>query len=146
MSVALHNLIDKVNFLPKVRDEINNFLRDHPNLYKVVLIANHFFRAIAITALTAWLPFSLPVNIAICAAGSLFYSLTMERGGHKLALPALAGSLTFKAGVAAFQQIVNGVAFASFETFATTFGTFVPLAAYAVYVILTVNYDVNHRL
>lgn len=147
MSVALHNFIEKCNILQKPTEAINDFFREHPTLHKVALIANHIFRAIAMTALMVFLPFSFPINLAICLAGSLFYRLTAETNcAYKFALPAMAGAMAFTIGQTSLNQIISGVAFASLGAFGLAAASILPLAAYVTYIALTVNYDVNKRL
>ncbi len=92
------------------------------------------------------LPFSVPVNLGICFAGSLFYRLTVETNcAYKFALPAFAGSIAFPMGMTALTSLVTGVAFASMYAFGLAVLTLVPLAAYVTYIVLTVSYDVDNR-
>jgi hypothetical protein len=144
--LSLHNLIEKCNVLQKPTEQINEYLIDHPNLHKVVLLTNHIFRAASMVALSLLLPFSAPVNILICFAGSLFYRLTVETHcAYKYALPAFAGSIAFPIALPALTNLVSGVAFASLSAFGLAFVTLLPLAAYFTYIALTVNYDVDNR-
>ena len=93
-ALALHNAIEKYNVLRKPTDQIKGYFKQHPNLYKAALLANHIFRALSMTALSFYLPH--PINLAVCFASSLFYRLTVETNcAYKFALPAFAGSIAF---------------------------------------------------
>ncbi len=146
MSDALHGFIERYNVLRNPTNTLREFFTTHPNLYKVVLVANHIFRALAMTGLCLFLPFSPLVNGGISLLGSLLYRLTVETNcAYKFALPAFAGGLAFPVALHGIIQLVTGAAFASFATLGLSFLSILPLAAYLTYVVLTVNYDVNHR-
>jgi hypothetical protein len=143
---ALHHFIEKHNILQKPTEQLSAFFQEHPTAYKVALLVNHVFRALAMTAFCAMLPFAAPINIAICFAGSLFYRLTVETNcAYKFALPAFAGSIAIPMGMTALTSIVTGVAFASMNAFGLALLSLVPLAAYVTYIVLTVSYDVDNR-
>ncbi len=143
---ALHHFIEKYNILQKPTEQFSAFFQEHPTAYKAALLVNHIFRALAMTAFCAVLPFSAPLNIAICFAGSLFYRLTVETNcAYKFALPAFAGSIAIPVGMVALTNIITGVAFASLYAFGLAVLSLVPLAAYVTYIALTVNYDVDNR-
>ncbi len=144
--LTLHNLIEKYNVLQKPTEQISEYFRNHPDVYKAALIVNHLFRAVSMTAFTALMPFAAPVSIALCFAGSLFYRLTVETNcAYKFALPAFAGSIAIPLGLIALTHLVTGVAFASLGAFAIAVVSLVPIAAYLTYIVLTVNYDVDNR-
>ena len=143
---ALHQFIEKNNILQEPTERISAYFRENPTAYKAALLANHLFRALAMTALSAMLPFSAAINIAVCFLGSLFYRLTVETNcAYKFALPAFAGSIAIPMGVTALAHLVSGVAFASLSAFGLAIVSLVPLAAYATYIVLTVDYDVDNR-
>ena len=145
-SRCLHEAIVKYNVLKEPTDRIRDFFSTRPELYKVALIVNHIFRAVSMTAFSLLLPFSVPVNIAICFAGSLFYRLTVETNcAYKFALPAFAGSIAIPLAVGAVAALVSGVALGSLGTLALASASLVPCGAYLGYVVLTVSYDVDHR-
>ncbi len=146
LDVTLHNFIEKYNVLQKPTEQISEYFREHPNFYKVALLVNHVFRALAMAAFCYMLPFSAPVNIAICFAGSLFYRLTVETNcAYKFALPAFAGSVAIPIAITALNSLVTGVAFASLSAFGLAFISLIPLVTYVTYIVLTVNYDVDNR-
>lgn len=145
LDVTLHDFIDKHNVLINPTTYISNFLGLNPNFHKTALMANHIFRAFSMAALCQILPFFLPVNIAICFVGSLFYRLTVEINcAYKFALPAFAGSLALPLAATAVHRMISGVAFASLSASGLTFISFLPLVAYVGYIDLTVTYDVEH--
>lgn len=144
--VRLHNCIEKNNVLHKPTEQLSTFFREHPQYYKVALLVNHTFRALAMSAFCAMLPFAASVNVAICFAGSLFYRLTVETNcAYKFALPAFAGSVAIPLAVTALANIITGVALVSLSAFALAVLSLLPLAAYITYIVATVNYDVNNR-
>lgn len=144
--VKFHQFIENYNVLESATNAIKEFFNDHGLLHKIALVANHVFRAVAMSALCLYLPFAPAVNIGLCFAGSLFYRLTVETNcPFKFALPAFAGSLAIPLGVQAILDLVNQVAFSSMAVFATAVISTVPLFTYASYVLLTVNYDVNNH-
>lgn len=144
ISVDLHRMIEKYNVLQNPTAQINDFLKQHPALYKTVLVANHIFRAITMVALCQVLPFAVPINIALCFAGSLFYRLTVETNcAYKFALPSFAGSLALPLSYPAVTSLISGVAFTALSAFALAFISLLPVTAYMTYVVLTVNYDVE---
>jgi hypothetical protein len=143
--LTLHKVIENYNVLKKPTEQINDYLRNHPSLYKAALLVNHVFRAVSMAAFCLVLPFAAPVNIAICFGGSLFYRLTVETHcAYKFALPAFAGSIAFPLALTGLTHLISGVAFASLSVFAVAFVSLIPLLAYFTYIALTVNYDVNH--
>ena len=90
------------------------------------------------------LPFSAPVNLALCFSASLFYRLTVEGNcAYKFALPSFAGALTFPFARTAFADMISKAAFHSMNTFAVTLCSLLPFTAYLTYIVLTVNYDVD---
>lgn len=134
------------NFLQRLTEEIGAYLREHPHLYKIVLLVNHVFRAVSMLALSLVLPFSPAINTLICFASSLFYRVTVETHcAFKFALPAFAGSLAFPPALAALMDLISGVAFASLGAFALTCLCLVPLVAYFSYIALTVSHEVDQR-
>lgn len=143
MSLALHQCIDRFNILKKPTEKINDYLYEHKNLYKVVMIANHLFRTLAMVALMVYLPFVWPVNLAICFAGSLFYRLTVENNcAYKFALPAFFGSVAFMIAKTAF---TSALAIGSAGAYALAAASLLPVAGYLTYIVLTVNYDIDNK-
>jgi len=144
--VVLHNCIERNNVLQKPTTKISSFFQEHPQFYKVALLVNHVFRALAMAAFCYILPFATPVSIAICFTGSLFYRLTVETNcAYKFALPAFAGSIAIPLAMKALANIITGMALVSLGTFAAAVVSLLPLAAYVTYIAATVNYDVNNR-
>lgn len=146
MTVTLHNFIEQHNVLRKPTEEIHTFLNEHRTLYKIALLINHIFRAVAMGAFMVCLPFSALTNVVLCSLGSLFYRLTVETHcAYKFALPALGGSISFFMGKTAVCDLIGGAALSSVGAFFTACASLLPLCAYAVYIGLTVSYDVDSR-
>lgn len=145
-SATFHHAIQKYNVLNNPTRQTSLFFKRNPNLYKVALLTNHIFRAIAMTTFCTALPFGMPVNIALCFTASLFYRLTVETNcAYKFALPAFAGSLTFPMALEATGKIVEGLAFESLGACASAAISLAPLALYCTYIVLTVSFDVDRR-
>lgn len=143
LSVKLHQAIDQYNLLKSPTRQFSAWTKEHKSLYKVILIANHLFRAVAMFGFMTILPFFNPVNHSICIVASLFYRLTVENHcAYKFAIPAYAGSTAYMIGKSA---IINVVVSASLTTFASAFLALLPLCSYFAYVVLTVSYDVDHH-
>lgn len=148
MSAALrfHNFIDKYNILHKPTEIVRDFLNNHLTFYKVVLVVNHIFRAVMMTALMLALPYSIPVKAAFSFSASLLYRLTVENNcAYKFALPAFAGSLALPIAKTALTKLISNTAFTSMNRFALTLGSLLPLTAYVAYIVLTVSHDVDAR-
>lgn len=146
-TLTISNVCEQFNILETPTRQVSDYLVQHPILYKAALVANHLFRAISMAAFTICLPFSIPVNLAICFAGSLFYRLTVETNcAFKFAMPSFAGSLAIPIGKAALASMISGVACASMGAFASSSLSLLPLVAYLTYVVVTVNEDVDLRL
>jgi hypothetical protein len=134
LSVQFQNALEQVNVLKKPTETIKEYLNNHPTLYKIALLVNHIFRASAMAFFMLALPFSFPVNLALCFSASLFYRLTVEGNcSYKFALPAFAGAVAMPFAQAAISQAAS----------IATIGLLLPLTAYVVYIVLTVNYDVD---
>ncbi len=143
---GFHDMLEQYNVLKMPTAAINEYFRSNPNVYKAALLVNHVFRAIAMAAFCAAMPFAIPVNIAICFVGSLFYRLTVETNcAFKFALPAFAGSLAIPLAYTALTSLIGGVAFASLSAFGIAFVSLIPLVAYVTYIVLTVDDEVNNR-
>jgi hypothetical protein len=145
LSLHLHNAIMACNILQRPTERMNAYFRSRPEIYKAALIANHIFRAAAMSALMLLLPMSVPASACLCLAGSLFYRLSVENHcAYKFALPAFAGSLAFLIGKTALVNVASGAAFASLGTLSAAVIPLLPLTAYLAYIVLTVDYDVDH--
>lgn len=147
LSVKFHDCLEKVNVLAAPSKSIANFLDTHPALYKIVLIICHLFRAAMVVGLM-FIPYlPLYAKMAICFAGSLFYRLTVERNcAYKFALPAFFGGAAFMLALPALISLISQTAFLSTGAGFAAISSLLPLTFYAIYILLTVNYDVNKNL
>jgi hypothetical protein len=135
LPLAFHDFIQKYNVLAEPTKVVNRYLRDNPRQYKVALVINHLFRAVAMATFLAMCPFPLLVSGSICLTGSLFYRLTVETNcAYKFALPSFVGGLAFH---------LSGLALKHFSSWAAIACTSVSIGIYFTYVILTVSYDVD---
>ena len=144
LAVQLHNAIDAHNVLQTPTEQIGEYLSAHSEIYKIVLLANHLFRAAAMTALTLCIPWPSLVAHGICFLGSLFYRLTVETHcAYRLPVPAFGGSAAF---IFAYTSGVDLMCHDITLT-ACAYGllSLALLAAYVAYIVLTVSYDVDSR-
>lgn len=145
MAISLHHAIERCNILKTPTNQINNYLNHHLNLRKTALLVNHIFRSVSMLAFKVILPFSTPMSLGICFAGSLFYRLTVETHcAYKFALPAFGGAVALLISRQAITHVIHGVAFTSLSTLGSTLIALTPLACYLSYILLTVSYDVDN--
>lgn len=141
MYSQLLNTIDSIKTLDPLRDvteTVKNWLNEHPTAFKVVLIANQLMRAGMYAEVMRSLPYSTAVNGLICLGGTLFYRITIQ--GHcpyKLELTGLFGGASFWLANDRVSKTMRGVLQASVASNAITIAACVPLALYAIYVIIT---------
>ena len=147
LSVSFHDCLDSFNILKEPTSKLSDYFDSHPTAYKIALIVNHLFRAAMMVGLM-FIPYvPLPVSMAVCFVGSVFYRLTVEKNcAYKFALPAFAGAAAFMLALPGLISMINGIAFTSFATGLLACATFVPFILYGAYIILTVNYDVNEKM
>lgn len=133
MQNALHKAIISNNILAQPTRSLQEYFRSHKTVYKVVLVANHLFRAASMAALMMFVPH---YSNAACFGGSLFYRLTVETNcAYKFALPAWVGSMAFLIGKNALTNLASLSSLLSLAL----------LPAWGAYVVLTVSYDVDAR-
>lgn len=144
ISTRLHNLIVNYNPIEKPMEQINRFFDQHPTLLKVALLVNHFFRTVSNIALMLMMPYSMPMNIACCFIGSLFYRVTVEKNCvYKFALPSFSGAALYLVIKNAMENITRRIAFESLSAYQATL-IVGALSAHTVYVLLNVDYDVDN--
>lgn len=132
-TIMLTNIQQKLNTLSldSLTQKVGEWLDEHPTIFKIVVFANHLFRAIAMFALMVVLPYSFLTNCVISLAASLAYRLTIERFCHfRFAIPACLGGIALHMGLPAIEYLVNNIAF---QTFGLMVETFVGLGAMALY-------------
>lgn len=145
-------IINSINKIPeyigldKLTHTVGSWLDRHPVVNKIVMIVNHIFRTIAMIALMYLLPFSPIVNLAIGIGASLFYRITVERFcPFRFALSACLGAAAYELSSPFLADIINGVAFQSFNAFAAAFIGILPLAISSVVIIGISNDAVDRK-
>jgi hypothetical protein len=142
----LRNTIGQIGLPAAVTTPITKYFNTHPNWLKVALVVNHLFRTLGMTAFMVMLPFTMPINMGICFAATLFYRLTVEPNcAYKFALPSFAGASALIIGKNAITQMISRVAFQSFSAFGATCLGFLPIALYTAYIVLVVNHEVDTK-
>lgn len=134
----VQNAIVERSFLDDVAESCDHYLRENPRLHKIVLMLNHLFRTLGMSAVM-----QVPNALPFCVAGSLIYRVTVEKNcAFKFTLPALVGAfaIEFAEGLI---PLISGAAFASLEIFAAAFISVIPLILHSLYVYLTVDYEVD---
>lgn len=135
----VQDVIVENSFFDDIAAKCDNYLRENPQLHKVVLMLNHLFRTLVMRAML-----QVPGALPFCVAGSLIYRITVEKNcAFKFTLPALAGSLAIELAVGLI-PLISGIAFLSLESFVTAFISVIPLLLHSIYVYLTVDYEVDH--
>jgi hypothetical protein len=146
ISLQLHHWIDQNNLLKSPTKKIHAYMMDRRDIYKVVLIANHFFRAFSMAGALLVLHCPFWTKAFLCFSASLIYRLTVETNcAYKFALPSFAGSIALPMGKEGAALFINRAAFSSLKTFAEALGSLAFFSLYATYVILTVDYDVDRK-
>lgn len=139
MSVVEKTYNNVANGIQNAYDAVGTFLDKHPTLYKVVLVACHFFRAAAMFGAMMWMPIPMPITAGIMVAGSLLYRAAVERFCcFRFTIPSLVG-----AGAAWVAQlaIINLVS----NTALIPLG-FIPLLGYTAWVIYLSHRDIENRM
>lgn len=132
------NFLKDFDPLTRPTQAVKDWLSDHPTVFKIALIANHLFRAAMMTGFMMALPYSAPVNGLICAAGTLFYRLTVQGYcPYKLDVTSLFGATSIMVAKMRLPSIINGIASKSLVGLAGAFVSVVPLTLYAIYVVVT---------
>ncbi len=123
---------------------LQKIFKEHPQLYKGILLVNHVFRAAAMVGFMQMLSYSMMTNIAVCVGFSALYRLTVEKNcAFKFALPALGGSVAFLVSKQALLKVIQGTAFHSINAFVSSSLALLPLCTYIGYVTLVVDHEVN---
>lgn len=144
IALQFHRFIEKNNILEQPTKVVHEYLKKHPTIFKVVLVASHIFRAMTMLFFMSALPFSVFANATICLAASLVYRLTIETNcAYKLSLPSFGGAIAFSLLQKARTDSVGRAAFSSLKAFASTAGYVFPTVMYVIYITLTVSYDVD---
>lgn len=135
-----------MNGIQKVYDGTGKFLDKHPSLYKVVLVACHFFRAVSMFGFMMWMPTPLPVTIGVMVAGSLLYRAAVERFCcFRFTIPSLVG-----AGAAWLSHLtfVNSVSNAALTSLGITVNALasIPLLGYTAWIVYLSHKDIENRM
>jgi hypothetical protein len=137
-------------YIDQTYEKTGKFLDKNPVLYKVVLVACHFFRALPMYGLMMWLPISKPV-IAVAAAvmigGTLLYRAAVERFcSFRFAIASMVGATAAWLAHAAIVNFVSGLALMSIGLAIANSIALVPLAAYVGWVIYMSHKDIEKRV
>ncbi|MCH9610056.1 MAG: hypothetical protein S4CHLAM81_08320 [Chlamydiales bacterium] len=130
--------------LEQPTQQIAKFYENRPTALKATLVVNHLFRAASMVGFMFIPGIPKPVAWSVCALGSLFYRLTVEKNcAYKFALPAFLGAAAVMALLPTFRNLMQGGAFATASAGALTVLSFVPLLLYAAYVPHAVHHEVE---
>ena len=125
-------------------NEVGNFLDKHKQVYKVVIVANHFFRAAMMWTLRAMMPFTPAVSFLVSFAASVSYRATIERFCQfRFAVLSCLGAFAFQISAPSIALIVNGLALASIKAFASAMLGIIPAILYLVTVVWVSNSSVE---
>lgn len=146
ISEKFNDCMERWNILTAPTENLAKFFDNHPTAHKIALFINHLFRAVMMVGLMFIPSVSIYISMPICFVGSVFYRLTVEKNcAYKFALPAFGGALAIMLAIPAIGAFVNGTAFSSGLSGFLSCASLLPIPLYIIYVVLTVNYDVNKR-
>lgn len=133
----MQSMIQSVeNFAKNSLRTVTKFLDKNPAIYKVVLIACHFFRACGMYGFMMVSPFSLPATCILGVGGSLLYRASVERYCcYRFAIPSCLGAGAYWISKASIIQIMTKAAFKSLEKLAWNAVCALPFIGYVGYVI-----------
>lgn len=124
-----------------------DWLSQHPETYKVVIVVGQLIRMGIMAGFISSLPYSYGVNCAIAFAGSFFYRIPIEGiCPFKFAIPSCFGAISFHLAQNGVELITKQVAFNSLESFVLTTASIAPLFLYGAYIIAITHYDMQHYL
>ncbi|MCB1106715.1 MAG: hypothetical protein KDK76_01300 [Chlamydiia bacterium] len=125
--VQFHDALKRVNWVVEEPTKWCDVqAKEHPQLYKGVLVVNHLFRAVSLWAFLKYGKQSMTMKLTTCFLGSLGYRLTVESNcSYKFALPAFGGAVALLLAQRSYFGLI-------------------PLTAYFTYITLTTSYDVDH--
>jgi hypothetical protein len=133
--------------IDKAYDEVGKFLDNNPILYKIVLIASHFFRALAMFGIMMWMPLPMPVTATAMIGGTLLYRAAVERFCcFRFAIPSMIGGTAAWLTHLAAVNFISGVALSSVGMTIAHALAFIPLLAYTAWVIYISHEDIEKRM
>jgi hypothetical protein len=142
--ITKNNCVYKCDFLDKQTLKIGSWLKDHSTIFKITLVIMHLFRAGAMVGLMFIPGVPLIPALVVGFVGSIIYRLTVERKcAFKFALPSFAGAAAFMLALPAIINMVNGISFVNATAGVIACASLLPLALYCVYIVLSVNHEVN---
>lgn len=125
---------------------VGEFLDNNPVLYKIVQVANHFFRSLAMFGLMVWLPIPMPVTACLMVGGTLLYKAAVERFcSFRFAIPSLVGAGALWLARLAVINFISGTALSSVGMTIACALAFIPLAAYTAWVVYIAHTDIERR-
>jgi hypothetical protein len=128
-------------------DTVGKFLDKNPTLYKVVLVACHFFRAAAMCGFMLWMPIPLPITAGIMIIGSLLYRAAVERFCcFRFTIPSLVGAGTAWLAKLSIINFVTRAALASLGLIIVNSLAFLPFLGYIAWVIYLSHRDIEKRM
>lgn len=128
-------------------NKVGSFLDHSPTVFKIAIVATHFFRAIAVFAMMELAPYSPLMSLAILVPSSLLYRAAVERFCRfRFTLPALVGGTALWVTKQAMITLVTKTALASVSTVFTAGIGMGVLAGYTVFVHYQSHADVEKRV
>jgi hypothetical protein len=135
------------SYIDKAYDASGKFLDKNPVLYKIVLVACHFFRTAAMYGLMMWLPIPKPATAAGMIAGTLLYRAAVERFCiFRFAIPSMVGAGAAWLAHVAIVNFVSGAALTSVGMTVANSLALVPLAGYIGWVSYISHRDIEQRM
>lgn len=130
-----------------VCDAGGTFLDNNPTLYKIVLIALHFFRSIPMFGAMMWFPIPLWATATGMLAGTFLYKVAVERFCClRFVIPSMVGAGAVWCAHLAVVNFVSGAALSSVGRMMGNSLFFLPLLGYTAWVSYLSHYDIEKRM
>lgn len=129
-------------------DAVGKFLDKNPTIYKIVLVACHFFRAIPMFAMMECMPLPAAAGVAGGSiAGALMYRAAVERFCcFRFAIPSMVGGGAAWLAKIAIVNYISGAAFSSLGAVIANTLLFIPMLSYTAWVIYLAHEDIEKRM
>ena len=124
--------------------KVGHFLDKNPFIYKIVMIANHLFRASAMFAMMLYSPLHPLATAGILLGQSLLYRASVERFCSFLfTIPSMVGGIALWTGQKALISYLAGTAFSSLGGVLLTSVAAISITGYLGYICYVSHRDID---
>lgn len=144
ISNFINNDLPRYTGLEAAKKYTGKWLNEHPNIYKIVVLAACFFRTAMMVFAMAALPFTPVVNTAFMIGGSILYAVAIEKHcTFPFAIPSLLGAYCYNYSKPALVSLINRTAFTSMQAVADAFVKTLPLDLWLISIVFLFNKQVD---